>query len=359
MVKIKTLNISGYEKVVEGVDEASGLHCFIAIHDSTLGPAVGGTRIYPYLSSDDALKDVLRLAEGMTYKSSVAKIGAGGGKAVVIGDPEKVKTEAFFQAYGEVLNTLEGAYITAEDVGTTPKDMERLRQYTPHIVGLPLHCGSGDPSPFTAWGVFRSMQAVCLALFNTSNIRGKTVAIQGLGKVGASLAEHLFWHGANLIVADVNLPVAENIAKKFNATLADPTTIHKASCDFFAPCALGGVLNETTIPELNCLAVVGATNNQLLKPEDVLLFQNKGILYAPDFVVNAGGIINVVNEIHHEGYSATKVRDAIELLYETLIYLLEKAKNEEKNTLEVAMEIAHYNIEHHIGKRRTPVVYTA
>lgn len=360
MVQIRKLQVSGYEKVVEGKDEESGLHCFIAIHNTKLGPALGGTRMYPYMSGEEALQDALRLAEGMTYKAALAQVGFGGGKAVIIADPYTQKTPQLLLAYASVVNALQGEYITAEDVGTTTADMEIMRQKTAYLVGLPLHHGSGggDPSPFTAWGTFRGIQAVCETLFGSSSVQGKTIAIQGLGKVGSALANFLFWHGARLILSDVKRNKTEELSKLYGATAVEPEEIHKVMCDIFCPSALGGVLNPDTIPELRCQAIAGSANNQLLGLSDADLLFERDILYAPDFVINAGGLINVSCEISPEGYHAEVARDQVNLIYNTLMELFERSGHEGKSTVEIALDLAKYNIQNGIGKRKSPIIHT-
>ena len=359
MVQIRKLQVSGYEKIIEGKDEESGLHCYIAIHNTKLGPALGGTRCYPYENHEQALEDVLRLAEGMTYKSALAQVGFGGGKAVIMADPYKQKTKKLLLAYAEVVNSLQGEYISAEDVGTTTDDMEIMRQKTPYLVGLPLHhdTGSGDPSPFTAWGTFRGIQAVCQTLFGSPNVHGKTIAIQGLGKVGSALANFLFWHGARLIISDVKQTQTEELAKLYGATVVAPSEIHKVMCDIFCPAALGGVLNSKTIPELRCQAVAGPANNQLKDLKDAATLFERDIIYAPDFVINAGGLINVSTEILPQGYHAEQSRDKVDLIYNTLVELFERASHEGRSTVEIALDLARSNIQNGVGKRKSPIAY--
>lgn len=359
MVNIKKLPIPGYEKVIEGTCAKTGLHCLIAIHDTTLGPTLGGIRMYPYASKDEALVDVLRLAEGMTYKTAIAKGGTGGGKAVIIADPKKDKTDELLLAFAEVLNSLEGMYIAAEDVGTTTRDVEVIRQVSPYVVGLPLHAGSGDPSPFTAWGVYRGIQAVCHTLFGTTQVAGKKVAIQGLGKVGAKLAEFLFWHGAHLVLTDVDRQVASHLGKLYGADVVSPEEILEVECDILSPSAMGAIVNEQTIPHLRCKAIAGCANNQLKTKEDAVRLQERGILYAPDFVINAGGLINAVQEINKEGYEAKKALSLVNHIQDSLQAIFETAKREEKLTVDVAYEMARYNITHGIGKRKEPVIYSS
>lgn len=358
MPNIIKLDIPGYEKVIEVVDKTVGLHAFIAVHNTTLGPGLGGTRIFPYATREDALKDVLRLAEGMTYKAAIAKVGLGGAKGVIMANSYREKSPKLLQAYAEAVNSLDGQFITAEDVGSTTADVAIMRQVTPHLVGLPIESGSGDPSPFAAWGVYKGMQAVCHHLFGSSSLKGKRIAIQGLGKVGSALSGYLFWQGAELIITDIKRARAEELGRLYDAQVVPPDQIHKVPCDIFSPSALGGIINKETIADLKCKAIAGSANNQLDREEDALELARRGILYAPDFVINAGGLINASFEISPTGYRASLSRNLIDHIYDTLVAIMERSKSEEKTTEEVALDIAKYNIEHHIGKRQTAVVHT-
>lgn len=357
MPEIKEHQISGYERVVEGVDKDAGLHCFIAVHNTALGPALGGTRMYPYRNTDAALTDVLRLAEGMTYKSSVAEIGLGGGKSVIIGDPKTQKSEALLKAFAEVVNSFGGNYICAEDMGTTTEDMAIIREQTQYVVGLKSVGSSGNPAPFTAWGVFQGLRAVSRELFGTDSLRGRKVAIQGLGAVGARLAEHLFWEGAELVVSDVDPAQTELLAFRYGAEAVAPDEILKQKCDILAPCAIGGIINPATIPYLQCKAVAGAANNQLLSSDDGIALKEAGILYAPDFVINSGGIINVSFELEKEGYQAQKAKNKVDSIYKALISIFWHAKEENLPTYEAAHEIAKRNVEEGISRREAAVCF--
>lgn len=354
MVKISTIEVPGFEHVLEAVDESKGLHCFIAIHDSRLGPGLGGTRIYPYASREEALNDVLRLAVGMTNKSAVAKVGTGGAKAVIIGPSSGPKSEEMLLAYAELVNQFEGHFVTAEDVGTTTHEIAVMRKVTPYLVGLPLELGGGDPSPYTAWGVYRGIQALCKQLFGTDSVRGKKVAIQGLGKVGAVLANTLFWEGADLILSDINKARAEEMGKMYGATVVSPDEILKVECDILAPCALGGVINDQTIPHMRCKGIGGAANNQLLEERHGKELMKRGILYAPDFVINAGGLIQVADEINPEGHCCKRVRDKVHAIYDSLLSIFKASKAENLSTEETAVGLAKYNLDHLIGKRKIP-----
>ena len=248
MLSIKEIPVKGYDKVIEVQDEEAGLHGFIAIHSCALGPAMGGLRIYPYKSKEEALTDALRLSKAMTYKSAIAQDGLGGGKSVIIADPEKQKNEKLLLAYGEALDTLGGMYIAAEDVGTNTEDMMVIRRKTPYVAALPVEKSSGDPSRFTAWGVFQGLRAVAKTLWHNPSLRGKKIAIQGLGSVGSKLANILFWEGADLIVSDVNPAKERKIASLYDAKIVPNKDIFSVECDIFAPCALGGIINDENHP---------------------------------------------------------------------------------------------------------------
>ena len=277
----------------------------MAIHDTTLGPALGGTRMWPYASEGEALRDVLRLSRGMTYKAAAAGLKLGGGKAVIIGDPKKIKSEALFHSYGRFINTLNGRYITAEDSGTDVRDMEQVHQETEHVVGIERsHGGSGNPAPYTALGVFSSIQATLGQAYGDENLKGKIVVVQGVGQVGTYLIEHLNKAGAKVFAADIDHDRLAAKQKQLGFEIVSEESVFATPCDVFAPCALGAVLNRWTLPNLRCKMVVGASNNQLETPEDADRLKKRGILYAPDYVVNAGGLINVYLEL--EGYSAEK-----------------------------------------------------
>ncbi len=350
-LKEEILEISGYEKVVKVTESKSGLLAIIAIHNTILGPGLGGTRIYPYSSFDKALTDVLRLSKGMTYKSAMAQTGVGGAKSVIIADPKKDKTPELLKAFGEAVNGLKGKYICAEDVGCTPDDIETILQTTKYACGVHNLRGSGNPSSFTAHGTFMGIQSALQELDGNDSLEGKTVAIQGIGNVGKRLAERLFWAGAKLIISDVNLDVIEHFAHQFDAERVSPEEILFVECDVLAPCAMGGIINQDTIPKLKCRAIAGAANNQLLKPTDADHLRERGILYAPDFVVNAGGLINVMKELSLEGYNATKARDMINQIYHQLLQIYEISQQNGVSTHQAAVSLADHRLEKGIGKR--------
>jgi leucine dehydrogenase len=291
-----------YEQLVFCHDKATGLRAVVAIHDTTLGPALGGCRMYPYVTEEDALVDVLRLARGMTYKAAASGLNLGGGKSVIIGDPRTDKSEALFRSFGRYIETLGGRYIVAEDVGTSTEDANFIRVETSHVVGVDVtRGGSGDPSPFTALGVLQGMRACIEEVFGTTSLEGRTVAVQGLGHVGYNLCRLLHGEGARLIVTDVDRRAVERVVGEFGAKAVDPDEILDIPCDVFAPCALGAVLNDTTIPDLRCQIVAGSANNVLAESRHGEVLAERGILYAPDYVINAGGLINVAEEL--EGYN--------------------------------------------------------
>jgi leucine dehydrogenase len=318
-MKITEAPQQGYERVVRCEDPESGLRAIIAVHDTRLGPALGGLRMWPFPSWDAATFDVLRLAKGMTYKSAVADTGLGGGKSVILGNPKTDKSEALFRAMGRFIDSLGGKYITAEDVGTSVEDMVVVRKETKWVTGLPHSLGSsGDPSPWTALGVFRGQKACLEEAYGSGDFRGRTVAIQGLGHVGAFLAQHLKDAGAKLVVADVSSDRVRDAQARYAAAVVDPGAIYDVPCDIFAPCALGAVINEDTLKRLKCRIVAGAANNVLLREEHGDRLREMGVVYAPDYVINAGGIINVSIEVEAGGYDEERSRAKVENIYGAL-----------------------------------------
>jgi len=355
---IHLLDIPGYEEVVEVIDQASGLHGFIAIHNTSLGPALGGVRIYPYRSKEEALNDALRLAKAMTKKSALAEVGLGGGKSVIIADPRKEKTEALLHAYGHALDTLQGRYIAAEDIGTSPSDMSIIREVTPYVAALPTETSSGDPSRFTAWGVYRAIEACCQKLFGSTSVKDRRIAIQGLGHVGHKIAEHLFWRGAHLIIADIDEAKCKRIAKLYQADLCPLDEIFTTPCDIFCPSAMGGILNCESIPTLQCRAIAGAANNQLLTEEDGKRLMEKNILYAPDFITNSGGIINASGEFEMGGYNPKESLKRVDKIFSILRTIFTKAEEKHISTSQMAEELAAENLERGIGKRVRPIIFS-
>ena len=355
---LEEIAVPGYHKVIRARDPSSGLDAIIAIHDLRLGKAaLGGTRMYPYNSFEEAMTDVTRLAQGMTYKSAASQSGWGGGKSVIIADPKnpKQKTDDLLASFGIAVNRLGGEYICAEDSGCGLKDMAIIAQYTPYVVGLPHEKSSGNPSPYTSWGVFRGIQAVMHKLFGSDSVEGRTIAIQGLGSVGSILAELLFWHGANLVVTDTNEPHAKEIAKKYSAKFVAPDAIYDEPCDVFAPCAMGAIINPTSIERLRCRAIAGAANNQLLTPADAEELRRLGVLYAPDFVINSGGLINVTDETLEGGYNPKRARDKVDMIYDQLKLIFKIASENGISTQKAVMQLIDYRLKYGIGRRQEPV----
>lgn len=326
----------GYEQVVFGHDAATGLRTIIAVYSTARGPALGGTRFYPYPSEDAAYADALRLSKAMAYKAACADLALGGAKGVIIGDPGVLKSPAIMEAYARIVDSLGGRYLTCADVGTDADDLDIIGKITPHVTGT--HAGSGDPSPVTAYGIWHGMRAVSEEAFGSSTLEGKHVVIVGTGKVGSDLARHLAHDGARLTLADVNGQAVKALAVELGAQLADPRTAHTIECDVFAPCALGGALNEATIPELACRAVAGSANNQLATHEDGARLAARGILYAPDFVINAGGLINAEDERH--GYDADRAHRKAAQIADTLRVIFARAREESSTPAEAADRLA-------------------
>lgn len=330
---------TGHEQVLYGYDDVSGLQTIIAIHSTALGPALGGTRFFPYGSEARALEDVLRLARGMSYKAAAAGLDLGGGKAVIIGDPAELRSERLLRAYGRIVDSLHGRYITAEDVGTTTEDMELVRRETRWAVGIPVaEGGSGDPSPVTARGLLAALRAVASYLWGTKTLAGKRIAVKGVGKVGHAFVRLLVEERAEVIVADISEKSARRAVDDFGVRSVPNDEILTMDCDVLAPCALGGDLNAETIPKLACEAVVGSANNQLSEDSDAELLMAHGILYAPDFVVNAGGLINVYEELR--GYSKTRALHRVDSIFDATLRVLETSKRLEINPHVAAARVA-------------------
>lgn len=333
-----------HEEILYGHDPISGLKAIIAIHSTALGPALGGTRFFPYESEDDALTDALRLAKGMTYKSAAAGLDLGGGKAVIIGDPEQLRSERLLRSFGRLVDSLGGRYVTAEDVGTTTADMITIATETQWVTGLPeSHGGSGDPSPATARGVIAAMRAMSEHVWGTDDLSDRTVAVQGVGKVGSNLVERLTKAGARTIVADLRDGSAAAMASAHGSRVVAIDEILGVECDIFAPCALGGVISRDTVGVLNCKAVVGSANNQLATDAQAEQLAGRGIAYVPDFVANAGGIINIANEVN--GYDWTRAATAIDRIHDNTTRVLETAALRSINPNAAALEVAKERIE--------------
>lgn len=325
-----------YEQLVFCQDKSTGLKAIICIHDTTLGPGLGGTRIWNYEEEEEAIVDVIRLARGMTLKNSAAGLNLGGGKAVIIGDPKEIKTEALFRTFGRYIEGLNGRYITAEDMNTTTQDMNWINAETDYVVGL--EGKSGDPSPVTAFGVFRGIQAACNEVYGSDELTDKVVAVQGVGAVGYTLCEHLHKAGAKLIVTDIFKENIQKAVDAFGATAVDPDEIYGVDCDIFAPCAMGAIINDFTIDKLKCKIVSGSANNQLAENKHGELLEEKGILYVPDFVINSGGVINVFEEI--QGYNEQRALGRASAIYHTCKRIFAMAREEKIPTYEAAERVA-------------------
>lgn len=317
MDTFELLEEHGCEELVFCSDVSTGLRAIIAIHDTTLGPALGGCRMYPYAGEREALVDVLRLARGMTYKAAAAGLDLGGGKSVIIGDPRTGKSGALFRSFGSYVETLGGRYIAAEDVGTSTDDIAYASLETSHVVGKDReHGGSGDPSPFTALGVAQGIRACLEEVYGSSSAAGRTVAVQGLGHVGYHLCRLLHEDGARLIVADVNEAAANRAVEEFGAKTAAPGEIAAVECDVFAPCALGAVVDDESLPGFRCSIIAGSANNVLLEPRHGEALAERGILYAPDYIINSGGLINVAGEL--EGYDEERVIERVMAIHDSV-----------------------------------------
>ena len=330
----------GHEQVLLSHDPSCGYFGIIAIHDTTLGPALGGTRFWKYATTDEAITDALRLARGMTYKSAVAGINLGGGKSVIIGDNKRADREALFRAHGRFIETLGGRYITAEDIGTSPTDMEYIKLETDHVAGL---LGlSGDPSPVTAYGVYVGMKAAARFRWGSDRLAGKTVAVQGAGKVAYSLMQHLHAEGSKLIVTDIDEEKVKRAVQEFGARPVPPNAIYDQEADIFSPNALGAVINDDTLPRLKVEIIAGGANNQLAEDRHGDLLEKRGILYAPDYVINGGGVINVYGELHR--WPVERAKKKAGEIYDTLLRIFEMAKREKIPTYKAADRLAQQRI---------------
>jgi leucine dehydrogenase len=336
MELFESMAAMGHEQVVFSQDAESGYRGIIAIHSTSLGPAVGGTRFWKYASEEEALVDALRLSRGMTYKCAVAGLPWGGGKSIILDDGKPKDRKKLFRAHGRFIDRLGGRYVTAEDVGTSPADMELIALETSHVGGL-IGKG-GDPSPWTALGVFRSMQASAQYRWGSDDLRGKRVAIQGCGNVGLNLAKLLHEAGAKLIVSDVDERKVRRAVEELRAALASPGQIFSEDADIFAPCALGGIINDQTIPLLKAEIVCGAANNQLLEPRHGNALEDCGILYAPDYVANSGGVLSGGAELF--GWTSEKVRAEVVAIYDTLLSVFAIAKTDGIPTYKAADSLA-------------------
>lgn len=329
-----------HEQIVFCQDKAAGLKAIIAIHNTVLGPALGGTRMWAYQSEKEALTDVLRLSRGMTYKSSLAGLNLGGGKAVIIGDARKDKNEALMRRFGKFVDSLAGKYITAEDVGMSLKDMEYVRMETENVAGLPEYMGgSGDPSPFTAYGVYMGMKAATKEQFGSDSLLGKKVMVQGIGSVGSSLIDHLMKEGAIVSVSDIYQDRIDAVVAKHGVEVVHPDHIYDADMEIYAPCALGATVNDNTLSRLKCSIIAGAANNQLAQEsKHGIEVMKKGIVYVPDYLINAGGIINCYWEVI--GYSREAAMSGTEKIYDTALKIFKLSKDENIPTYLAANRLA-------------------
>jgi leucine dehydrogenase len=339
----KSMAHDEHEQVVFWADRVAGLRSIIAIHDTTLGPAIGGVRMHPYKSEEDALKDVLLLSKSMTYKAAAAGINLGGGQAVIMGDPVKDKNEVALRSFGRFVESLNGRYITAEDVGTTVEDMEIVRYETEYVTGLSQAMGGGgDPGPVTAIGLENGLLACAEKVFGKKSLKDLTITIQGLGNVGFHLAQLLYERGCKLLVTDIDQAKVNLVKENFGAEAISPEEIYDVEADIFSPNALGGVINDETVKRLKVKIVAGAANNQLEEERHADMLRKKKILYAPDFVIGAGGLINVVNEL--EGHSQDRANKRAAGIYEILSRVLEKSEQEDIPTHKAATLIAEERI---------------
>lgn len=342
-----------HEQIMICNDNSSGLKAIIAIHNTVLGPGLGGTRMWNYKSEADAIQDALRLSRGMSYKAAISGLNLGGAKAVIIGDAHTQKNEALMRKFGRFVENLGGKYITAEDVGTTTKDMEYVNMETDSVVGLPeSRGGGGDPSPVTAYGVYMGMKASAKKIWGNDSLAGKKVSVQGIGKVGFHLVEMLHKDGAKIYVSDINDKMLHLAASQFGAEVVNGNEIYSQDVDIFAPCALGAILNTENIEALKCAIVAGAANNQLEhEDEHGPMLAKKGILYAPDFLINAGGLINVYSE--YTGYNRDNAMRDTENIYDTTLAIYTKAEDENIHTQKAAMILAEKRINDILKVRST------
>jgi len=335
----------GHEQVVFCNDPATGLKAIIAVHNTVLGPSLGGTRMWPYKSEAEALRDVLRLSRGMTYKSAISGLNLGGGKAVIIGDARKDKSEALIRRFGKFVNSLGGKYITAEDIGISTRDIEYMRDETKYVAGLPeSRNGGGDPSPVTAYGVYMGMKAAAKLVYGNDDLANKRIVVQGAGNVGYHLIERLSKEGAEILVSDIHADRLDQVARDFKVTVVDPEEIYDVPMDIYAPCALGGTLNDNTLDRLRCQIIAGGANNQLDdEKRHGQMVMDMGIVYAPDFVINAGGIINCYSEVI--GYNRDDAYRKTERIYDVTLDVLRQSASLKRPAQSVAIDIAQARID--------------
>ncbi|PZO63835.1 MAG: leucine dehydrogenase [Pseudoxanthomonas suwonensis] len=347
---------TGHEQVVYCHNKDAGLKAIIAIHNTVLGPALGGTRMWPYQSEEDALKDVLRLSRGMTYKNAVAGLDIGGGKAVIIGNPATDKSEALFRAFGQFVDSLGGRYITAEDVGIDVNDMELVYRETEYVTGVhQVHGGSGDPSPFTAYGTLQGLMATLQRAFGDEEVGKYSYAVQGLGHVGMEYVKLLKERGAKIFVTDINEKLVDRAVHEFGAEAVGPDEIYDVPVDVYSPCALGGTVNEQTLPRLKAKVICGAANNQLADDAIGDAVEQRGIVYAPDYAVNAGGVMNVALEL--DGYNRERAMRMMRTIYHNLTRIYEIAQRDGIPTYQAADRLAEERISA-MGKLKLPLSHS-
>jgi leucine dehydrogenase len=338
---ISQMSLMGHEEILFCNDQATGLKAIIAVHNTVLGPALGGTRMWMYANEMEALKDVLRLSKGMTYKNSISGLNLGGGKAVIIGDARSMKSEALFRRFGKFVDSLAGNYITAEDVGISPSDMQWVNMETKHVAGLPGK--SGDPSPVTAYGVYMGIKACAKEQFGSDSLSGKTIAVQGVGHVGEYLVKHLTEENANVVITDIHEETLLRVSKQYGVKVVAPNEIYDVPMDIYAPCALGATINDDTLGRLRCSIIAGAANNQLQdEQKHGLELMNKGIIYAPDYTINAGGVINCFSEV--EGLSSEWAHVKAGEIYTTILNIIQRSKEVNIPTYQIANKIAEERI---------------
>ena len=338
---ISQMSTMGHEQVLFCNDSATGLKAIIAIHNTVLGPALGGTRMWSYSNEMEALNDVLRLSKGMTYKNSISGLNLGGGKAVIIGDARTMKSEALFRRFGKFVESLAGNYITAEDVGISPSDMNWVNMETNHVAGLPGK--SGDPSPVTAYGVYMGMKACAKVQFGSDSLEGKTIAVQGVGHVGEYLVKHLASEKANVVITDIHEETLKRVANEYGVKVVAPNEIYDVPMDIYAPCAMGATINDETLSRLTCSIISGAANNQLaIEQKHGLEVMNRGIIYAPDYTINAGGVINCFSEV--EGLSSEWAHTKAEEIYTTILNIVHRSKEANIPTYQIANKMAEERI---------------
>ncbi|CAM3019893.1 Glu/Leu/Phe/Val dehydrogenase [Paenibacillus sediminis] len=326
MELFKTMMQDDYEQLVFCQDKQMGLKAIIAIHDTTLGPALGGLRMWNYGSEDAAIEDAMRLAKGMTYKHAVSSLNFGGGKSVIIGDPRKDKNQGMLRAFGRYVESLQGRYITAEDVGTTVEDMDIIYQETKYVTGKSGKGSSGNPSPATAFGVYHGMKAASKEAFGTDSLTGRTIAVQGVGNVAFHLCKYLHEEGAHLVVTDINQEAVRRAVEQYGAIAVDPKDIYDVQCDIYAPCAMGATINDDTIGRLKAKVIAGSANNQLKEPRHGEQIHQMGIVYAPDYVINAGGVINIAEEWN--GYDRERAYRKVKEIYNTVSQVFDISRRE-------------------------------